>query len=254
MDQKIMASMDDKLADLVKRLQSATTELESVVLYGSAARGDFHEGHSDLNILCTLRALTVKQLAEVSPVARWWTSTEKQPSPLFFTAEELRHAADVFAIELMDIKKNHRVLFGTDVVADIVVPMNLHRIQVEHELRTLLLKLRQQYVQTPSDAKTLEAVLAKSHSGVVTLVRHSLIALHKTPVSSVRELFPEIAALTGASPKALAVGLELREKGTLGGDLSAAYDAYLAALEKIILALEHHVPKSEWQRTTGAAS
>jgi len=254
MDQKIMASMDDRLADLVKRLQSATTELESVVLYGSAARGDFHEGHSDLNILCTLRALTVKQLAEVSPAARWWTSAEKQPSPLFFTAEELRHAADVFAIELMDIKKSHKVLFGTDVVADIVVPMNLHRIQVEHELRTLLLKLRQQYVQTPSDTKTLEAVLAKSHSGVVTLIRHSLIALQKTPASSVRELFPEIAAVTGASPKALAVGLELREKGTLGGDLNAAYDACLAALEKIILALEHHVPKSEWQRTRGATS
>ena len=69
----------------------------------------------------------------------------------------------------------------------------------------------------------LEAVLAKSHSGVVTLIRHSLIALQKTPASSVRELFPEIAAVTGASPKALAVGLELREKGTLGGDLNAAY-------------------------------
>ena len=246
--------MEGKLAELVKRLQSASAELESVVLYGSAARGDFHEGHSDLNILCTLRALAVKQLAEVSPVVRWWSSTEKQPSPLFFTADELRHAADVFAIELMDIKNSHKVLFGTDVVADIVVPMNLHRIQVEHELRTLLLKLRQQYVQTPSDPKTLEAVLAKAHSGVVTLIRHSLIALHKAPASSVRELFSEIGSLTGASPKALAVGLELREKGTLEGDLNAAYDAYLAALERIILALEQHVPKSEWQRTKGATS
>ena len=54
----------------------------------------------------------------------------------------MTHSADVFAIELLDIGQHHRVLFGEDPVADIEVPMNLHRVQVEHELRTALQKLR----------------------------------------------------------------------------------------------------------------
>jgi len=32
-------------------------------------------------------------------------------------------------------KKSHRVLFGRDPVADLEIPMNLHRVEVEHELR-----------------------------------------------------------------------------------------------------------------------
>lgn len=249
-----MTVIDTKLADFVKRLLGAVTEVECVVLFGSAVRGDFHQGHSDLNVLCTLPVLGVKQLTALAPVVKWWTTTEKQPAPLFFTADELRSSADVFAVELLDIQKEHRVLHGDDIFANLVVPMNLHRVQVEHELRTLVLKLRQQYVQMPSDEKTLKAVLAKSHSGVLTLLRHTLLALGKTPAISARDIFAEIAAATGADAGALAAGLELREKGVLTRDLSSSYDDFLTALGKVIQALDRHAPKKEWKRSAGANS
>ena len=65
------------------------------------------------------------------------------------TLEELRESADVFAIELIDIQRSHRTLFGQDVVAAINVPMNLHRVEVEHELRTTLLRLRHHLLLHP---------------------------------------------------------------------------------------------------------
>jgi hypothetical protein len=254
MSEKEMTAIDTKLADFVKRLLAATNEVESVVLYGSAVHGDFHQVHSDLNVLCILPAIGVKQLAAVAPVVKWWTTTEKQPAPLFFTAEELRSAADVFAIELLDIQKDHRVLFGNDIFANLAVPMNLHRVQVEHELRTLLLKLRQQYLQTPHDLEILKAVLTKSHSSALTLLRHTLLALGKTPASSARDIFAQIASASGADAGALAAGLELREKGSLARDLASSYDELMTALGKVILTLDRNAPKGEWRRSAGASS
>jgi len=82
----------------------------------------------------------------------------------FFTKDELRDAANVFAIEILDMKHGRRILYGADVVADIEVPMNLHRVQIEHDLRTMLLKLRQHYLRAPGNAKELGPVLRKSFS------------------------------------------------------------------------------------------
>jgi hypothetical protein len=233
---------------------AAGANLESVILYGSAARGDSHEGISDLNVFCTLRTLTVEELTRLSPVVIWWTGKEKEPPPLFFTAQELRESAGVFAIEFLDMQKSHRVLHGADVLAGITVPMNLHRVQVEHELRTLLLKLRMHYLQQAGDAKALRAILAKSYASVLTLLRHTLIAMGDEPPDAPRDVFSQVAALAGADSLAFEPGLELRESGKLTQEIAAAYGAYLAAIEKVILALDRHLPKAEWKRTGAAVS
>src|SRR5260370_858639 len=173
-----MRDVNEALKNLVERLHEAAAEnLESILLYGSAARGVFHEAHSDLNVLCTLRSLRVEDLARVAGPVKWWRAVQKQRALLFLTAEELRHAADVFAIELLDMHQSHRVLYGPDVVSGINVPMNLHRIQVEHELRTLLLRLRQHFLLHAESQQELSGVLAKSSSSALTLLRHTLIAL-----------------------------------------------------------------------------
>jgi len=94
---KTMLSTEAKLKELVSRLkEAAAANLESVILYGSAARGNFHPDHSDLNVLCVLGSLAVEELGRVAPVVRWWVVEQQQPVPLFFTAEELRQSADVF--------------------------------------------------------------------------------------------------------------------------------------------------------------
>jgi predicted nucleotidyltransferase len=245
-----MVDVPEVLKNLVERLHEAAKEnLESLILYGSAARGDFHEAHSDLNVLCVLRSPRAAELTRVAPVVKWWTTTQHQPAPLFFTSEELRESADVFAIEFLDMQQSHRVLYGADVVAGIKVPMNLHRVQVEHELRTLLLKLRQHLLREPENHKELAAVLAKSISSALTLLRHALIALKGEPPTEAREVFRRISSLTTANASAFENVWRLREAKGLDKDaLLSMYDAYLAALEKVIAALGHHLPKHQWQR------
>lgn len=250
-----MLSKETKLADLVSRMKEFAAEnLESIILYGSEARGDFEEGHSDLNALCVMRSVSALDLARVAPVVRWWCKDQNEPAPLFFTAKELRDSADVFSIELLDMRENRRVLYGADIIAGIDVPMNLHRVQVEHDLRTLLLKLRQNFLINGQKDDELRAAAAKSSSSAFTLMRHVLVAFDEKPPASAPEVFARIAALTGADAEAFAAAFKLRAFHAPADDILRAYGQYLNALSMVISALDKRVPKREWQRTVKSGS
>jgi hypothetical protein len=198
--------------------------------------------------------LTIEELGRMADVVKWWCVEQKEPAPLFFTRDELRQAADVFAIEILDMKHGRRVLYGKDVVAEIEVPMNLHRVQIEHDLRTILLKLRQHYLRAPGNAKELAPVLRKSFSGVLTLLRHVVIAFGEEPPVAAHEIVARAAAVTGSSTAAFEGMLRLRETGEFHGEIIPLYGAYLKALEKILNVLDHHFPKREWRRVKNAHS
>ena len=241
--------MEGKLTELVSRLKEAAGKnLESVVLYGSAARSDFHPGISDLNVLCTLVSMDLGELQLLSPVVRWWTHEMKEPAPLFFLTEELRRSTDVFAIESLDMKKSRRVLFGKDPVADLEIPMNLHRVELEHELRLLLLKLRQHVLHAGRNELEMTAVLKKTISGTKALLRHTLLAFGEEPPAAANELFARIEQLTGANAETFAAIYEQRESRVWKKDPAMLYDGYMRALEKVVNTLDTMVPKKQWQR------
>ena len=117
-----------------------------------------------------------------------------------------------------------------------------------------MLKLRLHFLRQAGDEKALRGILAKSHASALTLLRHTLIALGDEPPDAPRDVFSQVAALTGADSLAFEPGLELRETGKFIGDLALAYGAYLSAIEKVIAALDRHLPKKEWKRAAAAVS
>jgi predicted nucleotidyltransferase len=241
--------METKLGELVGRLKEAGGKnLESVVLYGSAASGTYRPGTSDLNVLCTLVTIDVHELQLLAPVVLWWMREEKEPAPLFFLTEELQSSTDVFAIESLDIKRAHRVLFGKDPVADLEIPMNLHRVQVERDLRLLLLRLRQHVLHAGKNELEFTAILKKTASGAVTLLRHTLLAFGEEPSAEPPALFERIAAVTGAEAGAFQAAYDFHEGQGLAEDSFVVYDHYIHALEKVVNALDRLVPKKDWKR------
>jgi len=243
------ATMETKLGELVSRLKEAAGKnLESVVLYGSAASGAYRPGTSDLNVLCTLVTINVHELQLLAPVVLWWTNEEKEPAPLFFLSEELQRSTDVFPIESLDVKRAHRVLFGKDPVADLEIPMNLHRVQVERDLRLLLQRLRQHVLHVGKNELEYTNILKKTVSGAVTLLRHTLLAFDEEPPVQPSELFERVAAVTGASAGAFQTAYDFHEGQGLAEDSFVVYDHYIHALEKVIIALDRLVPKKEWKR------
>jgi hypothetical protein len=225
--------MEAKLTELVGRLKAAAgSNLNSVVLYGSAVTGEFLAEHSDLNVLCVLGQAGARDLEQLHPVAEWWMR-QGNPAPLVFTLDELRRSADVFAIELFDMKETHRILFGSDFLPSFEVSLRLHRLQVERELRTNWLRLRQAVLTAPSKAKVHLGIMVSSNSAFCTLFRHALIAFGQPKPASKREAVSAIATLTSGDPSAFHSILDLREgkRKEKAIDAEAALQAYLEFVE-----------------------
>lgn len=172
-----MSVMDQVVNQLVEKLRAAYGDrLVSVVLYGSAASGDHHPKFSDYNVLCVLRALTPRELRESEEIFRWWRE-QGSPAPLLLSEQEVTTSTDCFAIEFLDIKQQHQLLHGKDVISGLAVDRSFYRAQVEHDLRAKLLRLRQKASGMLSDSDLLRRLLVDSISTFAVLFRHAL-ALH----------------------------------------------------------------------------
>lgn len=240
---------DDKLRELVDRLHYACgDDLVSVVLYGSAARDDFHEQYSDVNLLVVLRQMKAEIYPGLTSVLAWWSHEEKLRPPTIMALEELRESADVFAIEMLDIQAAHKVLHGEDVLAGIVVPMNLHRVEVEHDLRTTLLRLRNHLLLTNDGDEELKAVMAKSVTSVVTLFRHALIALGEEAPHGKPQVLEHTAEVFGFRAAPLRQVLELRHEGHAVDNVRGTYHAYLDAILAVAHGLDVKAPKRKWHK------
>jgi predicted nucleotidyltransferase len=221
--------MEAKLTELVEKLKSAAdNNLRAVVLFGSAVTGEFVAAHSDLNILCIVDRAGSSELEDLHDVAEWWNK-HGNPMPLVFTLDELRRSADVFAIEMLDMKLHHRMLFGEDFLANLEVPLHLHHLQVERELRSKWLRLRQAILEAPHKNSVLLEIMAASVSAFCALFRHALLALGQQLPQTKREAVDATAALTGGDPSAFRAILDFREgkKKKREIDMEATLHAYL---------------------------
>ncbi len=226
---------EQNLTDLVTRLKDAAgNNLLSVILYGSAATEEFHPGHSDLNVLCVMQSLGRDDLSKLHAASAWWVK-KGHPAPLFFTLDELHHSADIFAIELLDMKAAYRVLHGEGVIASLHVPMDLHRLHVERELRNNTLRLRQRYLMHPSDSRKTLELMTSSISTFAALFRHALIALGEEPPPTKRSTMDRLGSVLGFDPSPFHTIFEVREGGKRGRDVDvqATFDAYLDRVSKV---------------------
>jgi predicted nucleotidyltransferase len=226
--------VEEHLTELATRLlKAAGSNLLSVILYGSAATEEFHPKHSDLNVLCILRDLSKEELSKLQSASTWWAK-KGHPAPLFFTLNELHHSADVFAIELLDIKAARRILYGEDLIASLHVPMDLHRQHVERELRNNTLRLRQCYVRHAADSRKTLQLMLSSISTFVALFRHALIALGEDPPPTKRATVDRAGSVLGFDPSPFHTVLDIREgrKREREVDAQATFEKYLNAIVK----------------------
>jgi hypothetical protein len=234
------ADQQEKLDEFVKRVREAAgTNLESLVLFGSAVAGDFHPGLSNLNLLCVLRDSSFAALQALAPVAKWW-DRQKQPPPLCMTRRELERSTDVFTIELLDMQQHHRVLFGEDVVQGLRISLHAHRVQVEYELREKLILLRQQVLLASGNDSRLWDLLLRSVPSFGTLFRHALIALGDSSPTGRREAVDALSKRVGFDLSAIHQALDVREHKTEPKkiDIHDLAARYLAAVEKVTAAVD----------------
>jgi predicted nucleotidyltransferase len=232
--------MEGVLNQLLEKLTKALGDrLVSVVLYGSAVTGDHHEAFSDLNVLCVLQQVTSRELADAEPVFRWWREKEN-PAPLLLSEHEVQTCSDCFAIEFHDIKSQHRILQGKDVISNLVVDDAFYRAQVEHDLRAKLLRLRQKASGALLDADVLRRLLADSLSTFCVLFRHALLLHGVAAHSKKREIIRQANDNFGIDPLPFNKLLDLREERIKPRELEPVglFDSYLQQISVVIDAVD----------------
>lgn len=226
----------NELNELTGKFERAFSgRLVSVILYGSAAAGDHHEKASDLNVLCVVKQITPRELGEAEPILKWWREMGN-PSPLLMSEEEVYNSADSFPIEFGDMKRNRKVLFGVDVIADQVVHTTYYRAYVERELRAGLFRLRQQGAQALSNPASLLKLCLASVPTFCVLGRHALLLAAVDAPADRRGVVRELGVILSMDTRPFDTFLDIREEkpGVEAASVGELFALYLENIRGII--------------------
>jgi predicted nucleotidyltransferase len=193
----VAASRDRDLERFAERLDGALgANLVAAILYGSAARGAYVQGRSDLNVLVIVRDASAAALRPAAEAIADWAKAG-EPPPLLFSEAEWRASTDVFPIEIEDMREAHRHLRGHDVFAGLTTRGEDLRQELEREVRGKLLRLRTEYAAAAGDGKALGRLLLESAGTFLVLLR-AVVRLAGRAVPAEREaMVREAAAVSG---------------------------------------------------------
>jgi hypothetical protein len=213
------------------------SNLASVILYGSAAAGDFVPTRSDYNILIALNKITPKELRHAHASIREWHKMG-HPVPVYFTVSELQNAADVFPIEFHQMSSAHKVLYGRDVLDGVAVTDTYLRHQTEYELRSKLLLLRRQYIPASASVDGLNTLMTDSLGSFSALFSAVLIMNGIEPPVTRHQVVAKTVEVLGLDGTVFERIFNIREdnfdKTLTDVEANELFAAYMEAIEKVI--------------------
>src|SRR5262245_59577904 len=213
-------------------------QLLCLAVYGSAAGSDFFEPHSDVNIAVIVPEVTIDVLEALAPVVMRWEK-RRFATPLLIERNFLSRARDTFPMELDDIRRQHRLLAGTDLLTAITVDDDAVRRQCEKEARARLLRLRALYLATAGAPSALERLMLESLRSILIFLRHLLRLRGYDPGPSYRDVLVKGQDLLGPLPLMVRL-LDHREGATrlVPRALRLEFREYLGEVERIVAALD----------------
>jgi hypothetical protein len=235
MEKTRVATSDPILERMIQRLVAAAgTELESVVLYGPAARGDAHPG-KHYHLIVIVAELSPASLALLAGPIRWWLD-RGQPMPRLFSIPFIAASADVFPMELLDIAQHRQVLHGSDPFADLAIDTSHLRLQCERELRAKMMRLCEGFAETLDRRRALDQLLVASYIDFADVFRGCLYLRGETPPARSAEVVTRFCERAGIEPEPFRA-VERLARGERQ-DAVALFARYHAALSRAVEAVD----------------
>jgi len=208
--------------------------LLAIILYGSAASGEYVKGKSNINCLVLLKRVTMAELKRSTKYVRKWRKNGIV-APLFLDPAYTRSSADVFPIEFLDMKERYCLLYGQDFLRDLDVSLRNLRFQCEQELKGKLLRLRQLYLERADSIEALKSLMIKSLSSFTVLFKALLRLKGVAALNSTDEILAQLSAL-GLPTEAATRILSLKRKDIKArqDELDTLFDQYLAEIQAAV--------------------
>ena len=194
--QGLPANVVTLLSEFLNASQSAySSDLVSVVLYGSAAEGKMGPA-SDVNVMLVLKTFTREAAGRIrDPFLAGEAAIKLRV--MFIREDELGQAAELFGQKFADIRRRHRILFGKDVVSGISIPRPAEIFRVKQVLMNLTLRLRQACVARSGRPEQVTRVLADA-LGPLRAASATLLELEGTKAPDANAALQSVAASFGS--------------------------------------------------------
>jgi hypothetical protein len=236
----IGSSMEKRLDKLITDLRATLADnLSSIVLYGSAARGDYAGAASDLNVMVVVRMDSPAMLEPASAIQSAWIK-EGNRHLLFVTPEWIRGATDVFPMEFLDLLEARRVLWGPEPLENVSVSPSKLRLQCEREIRTTLLRLRTSYLDVHVRPQGLLELISGSYGTVAAIARAALRLAGDPVPARTDEMLDAAARRFGLDGESLRDAAEIKRTARAEGlpRMKSAFLAWFAQVEALGRALD----------------
>jgi hypothetical protein len=218
-------------------------QLEGLLIYGSAVRGEFLPGRSNLNMLFVLSSYDAVTLKLYAPIHKRW-SKEQVVVPLFLTDQELQSSSALFPLEFLEIQDYHRVLGGRDPFVGFHVDGGRLKDEVMQGLAGHLLRLRQRFAEGGGTNDAVTILLPLSITSLLPLLRGVQRLSGKPVMSQSDALIKDVADHFQIDLHGLTDALLLkRGQITPGpGEVPRLFDRYLHAASALTNSVIRSLP------------
>ena len=209
--------------------------LEAVILYGSAAGGEYLPGKSNINLLVLLARQDTELLKQYAALHKRWQK-EQIVVPLFLTVAELKSSLELFPLEYLEIQEQHVLLAGRDPFSELRIGLKHLRLQCEQELRGNLLRLRQRFVEGGASTEAITILLPLSFTALMPCLRGLLRAKERPVERSADGVLRAVEKELGIDAAAFQDVLNLKRGIISPGPAEAPrlFERYATALQTLI--------------------
>ena len=231
--------MDEKLNALIERFaddmeNSLAENLVSLVLYGSAASGQYIPGKSDLNFLIVLASADEPTLSALFKPLRKWTR-KGVALPFIMDMDDVQRSLDSFPVEFLEMKIAGRVVRGDDLLAGMVIDAEDLRLQCEREVKGKLLLLREAYLETAGRGAALKELARNSIPALIAIFEALLYLKGKEIPGETMEIVRVTAETFDLDTEVFKRLVEIRGKEVKLNDREtlSLFKAYLREMRKL---------------------
>jgi hypothetical protein len=156
-------------------------------------------------------------------------------------------ATDVFPIELLDIRECHKVLYGENLVQGLEIDTKNLRLQIEHELRGKLIRLRQSYLLTQGKPRAVADLMIQSLSTFLVLFRAALRLFEPEVPQKKFQSLEKLSTHLAFDGSVFRTVQELKDGTKKPKEVSVGelFNNYLKTIECVIDAVDAYIHKGE---------
>ncbi len=185
-------------------------ELICCYVYGPAAKNEFVQGVSGVNLMIVVKALDIVKIEGIADKAKAY-KTGSSLIPRFLTKKNVLTGLDVFAIDYYEIQKEGILVFGEDILKDESIEQKHLIFQLERDTKAMRMKIIQGYWRSVGETPALRKILFVNMRQLLKLLR-IMLDIKNVKYEGVTEVVLRSSEIVKFDPEIFSSLLKMRKE------------------------------------------